>query len=101
MIKKLYNSNQNKNNKMTTIQSDMDKQAELMIKTKSLLEKIIIDYENYKKIIESKDKNNRMIYGYNILEKYGLYEKYIVSEKSYNDYDSEYYNNYGGNKNNT
>ena len=101
MIKKLYNSNQNKNNKMTTIQSDMDKQAELMIKTKSLLEKIIIDYENYKKIIESKDKNNRMIYGYNILEKYGLYEKYIVSEKSYNDYDSEYYNNYGGNEYNS
>ena len=101
MIKKLYNSNQNKNNKMTTIQSDMDKQAELMIKTKSLLEKIIIDYENYKKVIESKDKNNRMIYGYNILEKYGLYEKYIVSEKSYNDYDSEYYNNYGGNEYNS
>ena len=101
MIKKLYNSNQNKNNKMTTIQSDMDKQAELMKLTKSLLEKIIKDFDNFNKIVKSNDKSNRIIYGYNILEKYGLYEKYIVSEEKYNDYNSEYYNNYGGNEYNS
>ena len=97
MIKKLYNSNLNKNNKMTTIQSDIDKQAEFMNKIKIILKKIIEDFEIFQKIIETKDKSNQMIKGYHIIEKFGLYEKYIVKEEHYNDYVSEYYNNYGGN----
>jgi hypothetical protein len=101
MLKKLYISNKNKNNKLETIQSEMDKQTELMKVTQLFLEKIKKDYENYKIALKNKDKNNRMIYGYNILEKYSLYEKYIVSEEfipNNEDYNSEYYNsNYGGN----
>ena len=101
MLKKLYISNMNKKNKLDTLQSEMDKQTELMKVTQIFLEKIKKDYNNYEIALKNKDKNNRMIYGYNILEKYSLYEKYIVSEE-YNpnkeDYNSEYYNsNYGGN----
>ena len=99
MLKKLYVSNQNKSNKMETIQSDLDKHSELMTTTKLLLDKVIKDYENYILILKSKDKSNRMIYGYNIIEKYGLYEKYVLSEEyitNNNDYNSEYYSNYGG-----
>ena len=101
MLKKLYISNMNKKNKLETLQSEMDKQTELMKVTQIFLEKIKKDYNNYEIALKNKDKNNRMIYGYNILEKYSLYEKYIVSEE-YNpnkeDYNSEYYNsNYGGN----
>ena len=99
MLKKLYVSNQNKSNKMETIQSDLGKHAELMTTTKLLLEKVTKDYENYITILKSKDKSNRMIYGYNIIEKYGLYEKYVLSEEyitNNNDYNSEYYSNYGG-----
>jgi len=101
MLKKLYVSNQNKSNKMKTIQSDMDKHAELMTTAKLLLDKITKDYENFIVILKSKDKSNRMIYGYNIIEKYGLYEKYVLSEEyitNNNDYNSEFYSNYGGNE---
>ena len=99
MLQKLYVSNQNKGNKLETIQSDINKNRGLMDLTQLFLAKISKDFENYKKSLENKDKSNRMIYGYNILEKYSLYEKYIVSEEYIfpdEDYNSEYYNNYGG-----
>jgi len=79
----------------------MDKLAEMMKKTKFLLDKIEKDYENYLIIVKNKDKSNRMIYGYNIIEKYGLYEKYVLSEEyitNNDDYKNEYYSNYGGNE---
>ena len=101
MLKKLYVTNQIKSNKMEEIQSDMDKLAEMMKKTKFLLDKIEKDYENYLIIVKNKDKSNRMIYGYNIIEKYGLYEKYVLSEEyitNNDDYKNEYYSNYGGNE---
>ena len=101
MLKKLYVTNQIKSNKMEAIQSDMDKLAEMMKKTKFLLDKIEKDYENYLIIVKNKDKSNRMIYGYNIIEKYGLYEKYVLSEEyitNNDDYKNEYYSNYGGNE---
>ena len=99
MLKKLYVSNQNKSNKMKTIQSDMDKHAGLISQTKVLLDKVIKDYENYILILKKKDKSNAMIYGYNIIEKYGLLEKYVLFEEHINntDYNSEFYSNYGGN----
>jgi hypothetical protein len=99
MLQKLYVSNQNKGTKLETIQSDINKNRELMDLTQLFLGKISKDFENYKKSLENKDKSNRMIFGYNILEKYALYEKYIVSEEYIlpdEDYNSEYYNNYGG-----
>lgn len=99
MLQKLYVSNQNKGNKLETIQSDINKNRGLIDLTQLFLAKISKDFENYKKSLENKDKSNRMIYGYNILEKYSLYEKYIVSEEYIfpdEDYNSEYYNNYGG-----
>ena len=101
MLTKLYISNKNKNNKLVTLQSEMNEQNELMKVTQFFLGNIKKDYNNYEIALKNKDKNNRMIYGYNILEKYSLYEKYIVLEE-YNpnkeDYNSEYYNsNYGGN----
>ena len=99
MLKKLYLSNQKKNNKLELIQSDINKNREFMELTQFFLAKISKDYENYQKSLENKDKSNQMIYGYNILEKYALYEKYIVYEEYISpeeDYNSEYYNNYGG-----
>ena len=101
ILKKLYETNQNKSNKMETIQSDMYKHAELLTKANFLLDKVQKDYDNYLIIIKNKDKSNRMIYGYNIIEKYGLYEKYSLSEEyitDNNDYKNEYYSNYGGNE---
>ena len=70
MLQKLYVSNQNKGNKLETIQSDINKNRGLMDLTQLFLAKISKDFENYKKSLENKDKSNRMIYGYNILEKY-------------------------------
>ena len=99
MLKKLYISNQNKSNKLETIQSDMDKSAKLITKTKLLFDKVAKDYENYLIILKKKDKSNSMIYGYNLIEKYGIYEKYTVTEEyitNDNDYNSEFYSNYGG-----
>lgn len=97
LIKNMYISNKNKNTKMVKIQSDLDKHGELIQKTKLILNEIIKDYSALKK---TKDKNNRIIYGYNIIEKYSLYEKYKVGQESINNYDEEYYNNYGGGYNN-
>lgn len=98
MLKKLYVTNQNKSNKLKTIQSNIDIQAELMAKAKLILARIIKDYENYIMVLKKKDKTNCMIYGYDIIEKYGLYEKYALYEEYINntDYNSEYYSNYGG-----
>ena len=99
MLKKLYLSNQKKTNKLELIQSDINKNREFMELTQFFLAKISKDYENYQKSLENKDKSNQMIYGYNILEKYALYEKYIVYEEYISpdeDYNSEFYNNYGG-----
>ena len=99
MLKKLYLSNQKKSNKLELIQSDINKNREFMELTQFFLAKISKDYENYQKSLENKDKSNQMIYGYNILEKYALYEKYIVFEEYISpdeDYNSEFYNNYGG-----
>ena len=99
MLKKLYLSNQKKSNKLELIQSDINKNREFMELTQFFLGKISKDYENYQKSLENKDKSNQMIYGYNILEKYSLYEKYIVFEEYISpdeDYNSEFYNNYGG-----
>ena len=93
LVKKLYISNKNKNNKMETIQSDLDKHSELIQKTRLLLEEITKDYNSLK---NNKNKNNKIIYGYNILEKYSLYEKYNVGQENIYNYDHEYYNNYGG-----
>ena len=99
MLKKLYLSNQKKSNKLELIQSDINKNREFMELTQFFLGKISKDYENYQKSLENKDKSNQIIYGYNILEKYSLYEKYIVFEEYISpdeDYNSEFYNNYGG-----
>jgi hypothetical protein len=93
LVNKLYKSNKNKNNKMETIQSDLDKHSELIQKTKLLLEEITKDYNALK---NNKNKNNRIIYGYNILEKYSLYEKYNVGQENIYNYDDEYYKNYCG-----
>ena len=93
LVKKLYISNKNKNNKMEAIQLDLDKHSELIQKAKIILNEVTKDYNALKK---SKDINNKIIYGYNILEKYSLYEKYTVGKENIYNYDAEYYNNYGG-----
>ena len=93
LVKKLYISNKNKNNKMETIQSDLNKYDETIQKAILLLNEITKDYNAWKK---NKNKENKIIYGYNILEKYSLYEKYYVGQESIYNYDEEYYNNYGG-----
>ena len=93
LVKKLYISNKNKNNKMETIQSDLNKYDETIQKAILLLNEINKDYNAWKK---NKNKENKIIYGYNILEKYSLYEKYYVGQESIYNYDEEYYNNYGG-----
>ena len=93
LVNKLYKSNKNKNYKMETIQSDLDKHSELIQKTKLLLQEITKDYNALK---NNKNKNNRIIYGYNILEKYSLYEKYNVGQENIYNYDDEYYKNYCG-----
>jgi hypothetical protein len=49
LVKKLYISNKNKNNKMETIQSDLDKHGELIKKAKLLLVEITKDYSALKK----------------------------------------------------
>ena len=56
MLKKLYISNQNKSNKLETIQSDMDKSAKLITKTKLLFDKVAKDYENYLIILKKRIK---------------------------------------------
>ena len=94
LVKKLYISNKNKKNKMETIQSDLTKYDESIQKAKLLLNEITKDYNAFKK---NENKDNRIIYGYNILEKYSLYEKYYVGRESMYTYDEKYYNNYGGN----
>ena len=94
LVKKLYISNKNKKNKMETIQSDLTKYDESIQKAKLLLNEITKDYNAFKK---NENKDNKIIYGYNILEKYSLYEKYYVGQESIYNYDEEYYNNYGGN----
>ena len=94
LVKKLYISNKNKNNKMETIQSVLDKHSELIQKAKLLLDEITKDYNALK---NNKNQNDKIIYGYNILEKYSLYEKYNVGQEDMYDYDDQYYNNYGGN----
>ena len=93
LVKKLYISNKNKNNKMETIQSDLDKHGQLIKKAKLLLGEITKDYNALKK---NKNKNDKIIYSYNILEKYSLYEKYTVAQENIYNYDEQYYNNYGG-----
>ena len=95
LVKKLYISNKNKKNKMETIQSDLTKYDESIQKAKLLLNEITKDYNAFKK---NENKDNKIIYGYNILEKYSLYEKYYVGQESIYNYDEEYYNNYGGNE---
>ena len=94
LVKKLYISNKNKNNKMETIQSDLDKYSDLIQKTKLILAEITKDYYTLK---NNKNSNNKIIYGYNLLEKYSLYEKYNVVQEDIYNYDDQYYNNYGGN----
>ena len=94
LVKKLFISNKNKNSKMETIQLDLDKNDELIQKTKLILNEITKDYNSLKK---NKNKNDKIIYGYNILEKYSLYEKYTVCQENIYNYDDKYYNNYGGN----
>ena len=94
LVKKLYISNKNKKSKMETIQSDLDKNSDLIQKTKLILDEIAKDYYTFKK---NKNDNNKIIYGYNLLEKYSLYEKYNVVQEDIYNYDDEYYNNYGGN----
>ena len=94
LAKKLFISNKNKNSKMETIQLDLDKIDELIQKTKIILNEITKDYNSLKK---NKNKNDKIIYGYNILEKYSLYEKYTVCQENIYNYDDKYYNNYGGN----
>ena len=94
LVKKLYISNKNKKNKMETIQSDLTKYDKSIQKEKLLLNEITKDYNFFKK---NENKDNKIIYGYNILEKYSLYEKYYVGQESIYNYDEEYYNNYGGN----
>ena len=94
LVKKLYISNKNKNNKMETIQCDLDKYSDMIRKTKSILDEITKDYYTLK---NNKNDNNRIIYGYNLLEKYSLYEKYNVVQEDIYNYDDQYYNNYGGN----
>ena len=96
LVQKLYISNKNKNNKMETIQSDLDKHVELIKKAKLLLGEVTKDYNALKK---NKNKNNKIIYGYNILEKYSLYEKYSVGQENIYNYDEQYYKNYGGGDN--
>ena len=91
LLKKLYISNKNKNTKMETIQLDLGKHSESIQKAKLLLYEVTKDYNALKKNI-----NNKIIYGYNILEKYSLYEKYTVGKENIYNYDAEYYNNYGG-----
>ena len=61
---------------MKIIQSDMTKYAELIKLTEFFLDKILKDYENYNTLLKKKDENNRMIIGYNILEKYS--QKYTI-----------------------
>ena len=56
MLKKLYISNQNKSNKLETIQSDMDKSTKLITKTKLLFDKVAKDYENYLIILKKRIK---------------------------------------------
>ena len=73
-------------------QKDLDKHSHLIQKTKILLDEVAKDYNALKK-----NKNNRIIYGYNILEKYSLYEKYIVGQENLYNYEDQYYKNYGGN----
>ena len=94
LVKKLYISNKNKNSKMETIQCDLDKYSDLIQKTKLILAEITKDYYTLK---NNKNNNNKIIYGYNLLEKYSLYEKYNVVQEDIYNYDDEYYNNYGGN----
>ena len=79
---------------METIQSVLDKHSELIQKAKLLLDEITKDYNALK---NNKNQNDKIIYGYNILEKYSLYEKYNVGQEDMYDYDDQYYNNYGGN----
>ena len=93
LVKKLYISNKKKNNKMEAIQLDLDKHSQLIQKAKILLNEVSKDFNALKK---NKDINNKVIYGYNILEKYSLYEKYTVGKENIYNYDAEYYNNYGG-----
>ena len=97
LLKNLFVSNKNKNDKMVKIQSDLGKNHLLIQKIKSILEEIIKDYTALKK---TKNNNNKIIYGYHILEKYSLYEKYKVGIENIYNYDEEYYNNYGGGYNN-
>ena len=64
---------------METIQSDLTKYDESIQKAKLLLNEITKDYNAFKK---NENKDNKIIYGYNILEKYSLYEKYYVGQES-------------------
>ena len=50
---------------METIQLNLDKHSELIQKGKILLNEVTKDYNALKK---NKDINNKVIYGYNILE---------------------------------
>ena len=97
LLKNLFVSNKNKNEKMVQIQSDLGKNQLYFQKAKSILDEIIKDYSALKK---AKNTNNKIIYGYNILEKYSLYEKYKVGQESIYNYNEEYYNNYGEGYNN-
>ena len=81
---------------METIQLNLDKHSELIQKGKILLNEVTKDYNALNK---NKDINNIVIYGYNILEKYSLYEKYTEGKENIYNYDAEYYNNYGGDDN--
>ena len=96
-VKNLYASNLNKNTKMENLQLIINDLISLIQKSKLISLEIIKDYNNFKEIAINKNKNNTIIYGYNILEKYSLYEKYIVGQENINAYDEKYYNNYGGN----
>ena len=98
LLKNLFVSNKNKNEKMVQIQSDLGKNQLYFQKAKSILDEIIKDYSALKK---AKNTNNKIIYGYNILEKYSLYEKYTVCQENIYNYDEQYYNNYAGGDYNT
>ena len=80
---KLYERTKKLNNKMQTVQSELEKKIQLIDNIidniNLLLNEILKDAKSFK---NTKNKNDKIILGYNILEKYSLYEKYIVCQEN-------------------
>lgn len=92
---KLYERTKKLNNKMQTVQSELEKKIQLIDNIidniNLLLNEILKDAKSFK---NTKNKNDKIILGYNILEKYSLYEKYIVCQENlYNSINDGYYYN--------